>query len=65
MNTRYRLSRRRRDEVAGDFNARGGQRVDLARKDGKVTDYTVCSGQPGKVTVRLNGQTKTVQSEEL
>ena len=47
------------------FRARGGHHVDFAWQDGKVTDYTIRSKQPGEVTVRVNGQTKTVRSERL
>ena len=47
------------------FRARGGYRVDFEWKDGKVTDYTIRSKQPRELTVRVNGRTKTVQSEGL
>jgi len=51
-------------KVSG-LRARGGHQVDIEWKDGKVTNYHVRSPQPGKVTIRVNGETKTIQSEKL
>ena len=34
-------------------------------KDGKVTAYRIRSAEPREVTVRVNGKTKTIQSERL
>jgi len=47
------------------LRARGGYQVDFEWKDGKVTDFSIRANQPGKVTVRVNGQTKTVATEKL
>ena len=47
------------------LRARGAYQVDITWKDGKVTGYRIASKQPGEVTVRVNGQTKTVMSEKL
>jgi alpha-L-fucosidase 2 len=44
------------------LKARGGFTVDLAWKDGQVTDYRITSPQPQEVTARLNGEAKTVRS---
>jgi alpha-L-fucosidase 2 len=43
--------------------ARGGFTVDIEWKDGAVTKYRVASSEPRAVTIRVNAQTKTVQSE--
>ena len=45
------------------LRARGGFTVDLDWKDGKVTSYRIVSAEPRDVTIRLNGETKTVRSE--
>ena len=45
------------------LRARGGFTVDIAWKDGKVTDYRIASAQPRSVRVRVNGEAKTVQSK--
>jgi len=45
------------------FRARGGYQVDFEWKGGKVTDFSIRAKQPGKVTVRVNGQTKTVNAK--
>jgi len=45
--------------------ARGGFMVDIQWKDGKVTSYRVASAEPREVKVRVNGETKAVQSEKL
>ena len=44
--------------------ARGGFEVDIDWKDGKVTDYRIISAQPREVQLRVNGETKTVRSEQ-
>ena len=51
-------------KVAG-LRARGGHQVDIEWKDGKVVSYKIRSQQPGPVTVRVNGEMKTIQSEKL
>jgi len=45
------------------LRARGGFTVDLAWKDGKVTSYRIASAEPRDVTIRVNGETRTVRSE--
>jgi len=45
------------------LRARGGFTVDIKWKNGKVTSYRVASPQPREVTVRVNGEAKTLQSE--
>ncbi len=53
---------------AGSVNglrARGGFVVDIAWKEGKVTSYRIASAEPREVKVRVNGETKTIQSEKL
>lgn len=45
------------------MRARGGHQVDFSWKDGKVTSFKIRSKQPGKIKVRVNGESKTVQSE--
>ena len=45
------------------LRARGGFEVDIAWNDGKVTSYRVASNDGRKATVRLNGETKVIQSE--
>lgn len=47
------------------LRARGGFLVDLTWKDGKVASYEIRSAQPRNVTVRVNGETKTVQARPL
>ena len=47
------------------LRARGGHQVDIEWKDGKVTSYKIRSQQPQEVKVRVNGETKTIQSEQL
>jgi alpha-L-fucosidase 2 len=42
------------------LRARGGYQVDFEWKDGKVTDFAIRAKQPGKVRVRVGGETKTV-----
>jgi len=45
------------------LRARGGFTVDIEWKNGKVTGYRITSSEPREVKVRINGATKTVQSE--
>jgi len=45
------------------LRARGGFTVDIEWKDGKVTGYRVASPEPRPVKLRVNGETKTMQSE--
>lgn len=47
------------------LRARGGFQVDITWKEGKVTAYRIASTQPGLVTVRINGATKTITAEQL
>ena len=47
------------------LRARGGHQVDIEWKNGKVTSYKIRSTQPADVTVRVNGETKTIRSEKL
>jgi alpha-L-fucosidase 2 len=46
------------------LHARGGYEIDIAWKDGKVTDYRIRSKQPGTLSIRVNGETKTVTTEK-
>jgi alpha-L-fucosidase 2 len=45
------------------LRARGGFEVDIAWKDGKVTSYRIASNDSRKASVRVNGETKVLQSE--
>jgi len=47
------------------LRARGGFEVDIAWKDGKVTSYRVASNDSRKATVRVNGESKVIQSEKM
>lgn len=47
------------------MKARGNFTVDMAWKDGKVTNYRVASATPHKVRIKLNGKLKEVMSEKL
>jgi alpha-L-fucosidase 2 len=48
-----------------NMRARGGHVVDFSWKDGKVTDYTIRSKQPGEIKVRIGGELKTVTSKPM
>jgi len=47
------------------LRARGGYHVDFEWKAGQITDFSIRAEQPGKVTVRLNGETKSVTAAAL
>jgi alpha-L-fucosidase 2 len=44
------------------LRARGNFQVDIEWKDGKVSDFRITSPEPRDVTVRVNGETKTVKA---
>ena len=46
------------------LRARGGFEVDIAGKDGKVTFYRIGFNGGRKATVRVDGETKVIQSEK-
>jgi alpha-L-fucosidase 2 len=54
-----------KDGSVKGLKARGNLTVDLAWKGGKVTAYRIASPVPRQVTVRVNGQLKTITSEML
>jgi alpha-L-fucosidase 2 len=47
------------------LRARGGFTVDIEWKNGVVTNYRIASREPREVKIRINGETKTAQSEKL
>jgi alpha-L-fucosidase 2 len=47
------------------LRARGGFTVDIAWKDGKVTNYRISAKEVQLVNVRVNGEVKTVNAELL
>ena len=49
-------------KVSG-LRARGGFEVDLEWAAGKTSRYRITSAEPKSVRLRVNGETKTVQSE--
>jgi alpha-L-fucosidase 2 len=51
-------------KVSG-LRARGGYTVDIEWKDGKVTGYRIASAEPRDVKVRVNGETRTIQSQKM
>lgn len=46
------------------LRARGGYAVDFAWENGKVTDFKIRGTQPGRVTIRVNGETRTVEVQQ-
>ena len=47
------------------LRARGNITVDIAWKDGRLTDYRLASPEPKQVKVRVNGEEKMVTTERL
>jgi alpha-L-fucosidase 2 len=47
------------------LRARGGFTVDVAWKDGKVTNYRIAAKDGQSVKVRVNGEVKTVNAQLL
>jgi alpha-L-fucosidase 2 len=47
------------------LRARGGFEVDIAWRDGKVTDYQVRSTEPREVTLRVQGEAKVIRSRVI
>jgi len=47
------------------LRARGGYQVDIEWKDGQVTDFSIRAKHAGEVTVRVNGDTKSVTVGKL
>ena len=50
---------------ARGLRARGGFSVDLQWRDGLVTQYRVAAAESREVKIRMNGQTKSIQSEPI
>jgi alpha-L-fucosidase 2 len=44
------------------LRARGGFEIDFAWKNGRVTNYRITSARPQTVTLRVNGEVRTVRS---
>jgi alpha-L-fucosidase 2 len=51
--------------IVKGLRARGGFEVDIAWKDGRVVSYRIASAEPREVKVRIQGETKVIQSEKL
>jgi alpha-L-fucosidase 2 len=47
------------------LRARGGLTVDIEWKDGKVTRYRIAAPEAREVTVRVNGEVRTVKAEAI
>jgi alpha-L-fucosidase 2 len=47
------------------LRARGGYTVDIRWNQGKVTKYRIASPEPRAIKVRINGETKIIQSTRL
>lgn len=47
------------------LRARGNFFVDLSWKDGRVTDYRIRSSEPRQLTIKINGEKKTVNSSPM
>jgi len=45
------------------LRARGGLEIEISWENNQVTDYTIHSAQPREVSVLVNGETKTIQSQ--
>ena len=50
-----------KDGSVKGLKARGNLTIDIAWKDGKVTDYRIVSPQPQEITVRIDGKPQTVK----
>ena len=46
------------------LRARGGFTVDIEWKDGRVIHYRITAPAPGRVKVRINGESKSVETEK-
>jgi alpha-L-fucosidase 2 len=53
------------DGAVRGLRARGGFTVDIEWKNGKVTNYRIASAEPREVSVRVNGEVKSVRSEKM